>query len=75
MSYLKVERFVLVKLNQDHGKFVVEEHRFALVIKPSVLKRGDQVFYRLPFDTYIWGKNVIANCQGARNHLDASSVQ
>lgn len=45
MSYLKVERFVLVKLNQDHGKFVVEEHRFALVIKPSVLKRGDQVFY------------------------------
>lgn len=50
-----MERFVLIKFNEEDRTLVVTGHGLCLVVKASRIQRPYQVTEAFPFNTDVWG--------------------
>lgn len=53
------EGFVLVELDEEHGVFVMLQHRFRLVEETAVLERGDEIPHGFALDANLRREHVV----------------
>lgn len=63
LQYLQGERFILIKLDEQHGLDVVATHGQCLLVEAAAVERANQVTDALALHTHLWCQDVVSNLQ------------